>query len=93
MRLGSPQVIKETIESIPPKESIPEQWCAQIYARLLLQHPIIIVTQHMDLQELESMGFLGASSFDQALEMAFKLKGPDASVTVIPDGVSVIVRT
>ena len=93
MRLGSPQVIKETIEAIPPKESIPEQWCAQIYARLLLQHPIIIVTQHMDLQELESMGFLAASSFDQALEMAFKLKGPDASVTVIPDGVSVIVRT
>ena len=93
MRLGSPQVIKETIEAIPPKESIPEQWCAQIYARLLLQHPIILVTQHMDLQELESMGFLAASSFDQALEMAFKLKGPDASVTVIPDGVSVIVRT
>lgn len=93
MRLGSPQVIKEAIEAIPPKESIPEQWCAQIYARLLLQHPIIIVTQHMDLQELESMGFLAASSFDQALEMAFKLKGPDASVTVIPDGVSVIVRT
>ena len=93
MRLGSPQVIKDTIEAIPPKASIPEQWCAQIYARLLLQHPIIIVTQHMDPRELEAMGFLAAASFDQALEMAFRLKGPDASVTVIPDGVSVIVRS
>ena len=93
MRLGSPQVIKDTIEAIPPKESIPEQWCAQIYARLLLQHPIIIVTQHMDPRELEAMGFQAAASFDQALEMAFRLKGPDASVTVIPDGVSVIVRS
>ena len=93
MRLGSPQVIKDTIEAIPPKESIPEQWCAQIYARLLLQHPIIIVTQHMAPRELEAMGFLAATSFDQALEMAFRLKGPDASVTVIPDGVSVIVRS
>ena len=93
MRLGSPQVIKDTIEAIPPKESIPEQWCAQIYARLLLQHPIIIVTQHMDPRELEAMGFLAAASFDQALEMAFRMKGPDASVTVIPDGVSVIVRS
>ena len=93
MRLGPPQVIKDTIEAIPPKESIPEQWCAQIYARLLLQHPIIIVTQHMDPRELEAMGFLAAASFDQALEMAFRLKGPDASVTVIPDGVSVIVRS
>lgn len=93
MRLGSPQVIKDTIEAIPPKESIPEQWCAQIYARLLLQHPIIIVTQYMDPRELEAMGFLAAASFDQALEMAFRLKGPDASVTVIPDGVSVIVRS
>lgn len=93
MRLGSPQIIKDTIEAIPPKESIPEQWCAQIYARLLLQHPIIIVTQHMDPRELEAMGFLAATSFDQALEMAFQLRGPDASVTVIPDGVSVIVRS
>ena len=47
----------------------------------------------MDPRELEAMGFLAAASFDQALEMAFWLKGPDASVTVIPDGVSVIVRS
>lgn len=92
MRLGSPEVIRKTIEAIPPKESIPEQWCAQIYANLLLRHPIIIVSQHMEGQELEHMGFLAAKTFDQALEMAFQLKGADASVTVIPDGVSVIVR-
>ena len=93
MRLGSPSLIKETIEAIPPKESIPEQWCAQIYANLLLRHPIIIVTQHMnEPQLLEQMGFLTARSFDQALEMAFAIRGDAASVAVIPDGVSVIVR-
>lgn len=92
MRLGSPQKIKETIEAIPPKESVPEQWCAQIYAELLLHHPIILVTQHMEHAELERMGFLAARSFDEALDKAFAIKGADASVTVIPDGVSVIVQ-
>ena len=92
MRLGSPQAIKKTIEAIPPRESIPEQWCAQIYAELMLRHPIIIVTRHMDLRELEHMGFLAARSFDEALSTAFRLRGGSASVTVIPDGVSVIVR-
>lgn len=93
MRLGSAQKIKETVEAIPPKESIPEQWCAQTYAKIMLQYTVIIVTQHMDLGELESMGFLAFASFDEALEKAFELKGSDASVTVIPDGVSVIVRS
>ncbi len=92
MRLGSPQTIKETIEAIPPKESIPEQWCAQIYAEFLLHHPIILVTRHMDHSELNRMGFLTAESFDEALEKAFQLKGRNASVAVIPDGVSVIVQ-
>lgn len=92
MRLGSPRKIKETIEAIPPKESIPEQWCAQIYAELMLKHPIIIVSRHMEPRELEGMGFLAARSFDEALDMAFRRRGADASVTVIPDGVSVIVR-
>lgn len=60
---------------------------------MLLRHPIIIVTQHMnEPQLLEQMGFLTARSFDQALEMAFAIRGDAASVAVIPDGVSVIVR-
>ena len=92
MRLGSPQKILETVQAIPPKQTIPEQWCAQIYSQLLLKHPVIVVTQHMDHEELKKVGFLAANSFDEALEQAFALKGPDASVTVIPDGVSVIVN-
>ena len=92
MRLGSPQKILETVQAIPPKQTIPEQWCAQIYSQLLLKHPVILVTQHMDHGELERVGFMTASGFDEALEKAFALKGADASVTVIPDGVSVIVN-
>lgn len=92
MHLGSPQKIKETIEAIPPKESVPEQWCAQIYANMLLRHPVILVSQHMAAEEIQRMGFLAAHDFEQALQMAFAIKGKDASVTVIPDGVSVIVR-
>jgi len=33
-----------------------------------------------------------ASSLDEAMEKAFALKGSEATVTVIPDGVAVITR-
>ena len=33
-----------------------------------------------------------AYTFEDALQRAFELKGTDAGVVVIPDGVSVIVR-
>ena len=33
-----------------------------------------------------------AKTFDEALERAFEIEGPDAKVTVIRDGLSVIVE-
>ena len=33
-----------------------------------------------------------AYNFDEALKMAYEIKGEDAKVVVIPDGVSVIVK-
>ena len=36
--------------------------------------------------------FKHAYNFDEALNMAYEIKGKDAKVVVIPDGVSVIVK-
>lgn len=41
----------------------------------------------------EEMGFETASNVDEALEMALKEKGRAAHITVIPDGVSVMVKS
>ena len=42
---GTPEEIDRFLFSIPPKESISEQWCAQIYARILKQHKVILVSE------------------------------------------------
>ena len=42
---------------------------------------------------IKEMHMEHAATFQEALQRAFEIKGNNASVTVIPDGVSVIVRT
>ena len=75
---------------MPPKETIPEQWCPQIYARILKKHPVILVTTYLDHEEVRKANMIPASSPDEALEIAYQMKGRDAKVVVIPDGVSVL---
>ena len=41
---------------------------------------------------LSNMHMKHAYNFDEALKMAYEIKGNDAKVVVIPDGVSVIVK-
>jgi nickel-dependent lactate racemase len=61
-------------------------------ARIQLKHPIIFVTDQCDHRILNEMGFATAHHFDEALAAAEAIVGANASITVIPDGVSVIVN-
>ena len=90
MLSGTPQEIRETIMAIPDKETIPEQWCAQIFSEILLKHKVILVTTNLDHDLVRKVNLIPASSIDEALAMAFEEKGPDAEIVAIPDGVSVI---
>ena len=38
--MGTVDEIDGYLSKIPPKETIPEQWCPQIYARILKKHPV-----------------------------------------------------
>ena len=87
---GSVDEIDAYLSKIPPKETIPEQWCAQIYARILKKHKVILVTTYLDKETVEKANMIHASSPDEALRMAYEMKGKDAEVVVIPDGVSVL---
>ena len=40
----------------------------------------------------QEMGFTVANDVNEALEMAIKEKGKDAHISIIPDGVSVMVK-
>ena len=88
--LGTPEEIEAYLSKIPPKQTIPEQWCPQIYARILKKHPVILVTTFLDHELVRKSNMIPASSPDEALEIAYQLKGRDARVVVIPDGVAVL---
>ena len=72
--------------------TISEQWCVQRFAEALLSYTIILVPKNLNKELVEKMNFVYASSIEEAMETAFRIKGTDATVTVIPDGVAVITR-
>lgn len=85
---GTPDAIEAALSKIPPKETIPEQWVAQIYARIMKKHPLILVSG-LDHETVLRAGMIPADTADEALEIAYAIKGGDASVVVIPNGISV----
>ena len=87
---GTVDEIDEFLSKIPPKESISEQWCAQIYSRILKKHTVILVTTYLDHDLVRKANMIPASTPDEALAMAYEMMGKDAQVVVIPDGVAVL---
>lgn len=92
MQAGPPRELLASILATPAAKTISEQWCVQRFADALVRHTIILVTSGIEPALVESMSFIYADSVDAALDKAFALKGREAKVAVIPDGVSVIVR-
>lgn len=88
--MGTPDEIDAYLSKIPSKETIAEQWCPQIYSRILKKHKLILVTTFLDHELVKKANMIPASTPDEALEIAYQLKGKDAKVVVIPDGVSVL---
>ena len=75
-----------------PDETIIDQWQSQIFARLLLKATVIFLSSYDD-QLVEDMHMIPAHSVEEAMEKAKEIvKKEDYTVTVIPDGVSVIVK-
>ncbi len=88
----SPRELLDRIEKVPRNETVPDQWEFQILARMLDKFTVILVTDMCDPEMIKSMHMEHAFTFQQALKRAYEIKGNDAKVVVIPDGVSVIVR-
>ena len=89
---GTPQQLLDEFALIPRNETKPDQWEAQILCRILSKYKVIMVTDMCDPKMITGMHMDHAKTFDEALARAFELKGSDATVSLIPDGVSVIVR-
>ena len=74
-------------------ETVPDQWEYQILARILDRFRVILVTDMCDPDMIRAMHMSHASTIEDALNKARKITGNDAKITIIPDGVSVIVKT
>lgn len=76
----------------PRDETIPDQWEAQILARILLKAKVIYISAAPD-EMIKEFQMTPAKDVNEALELAREyLKNQAATVTVIPDGVAVIVE-
>lgn len=76
----------------PKDQTLPDQWTAQIFARILAHHPVILVTDLCDHEMIRAMHMTPAVSVDEAVQLAFDFKGPDARFAIIPDDLGVVVQ-
>jgi len=89
---GNPKELLERILAIPPEKTISEQWCVQRFADALQKYHIILVSTGIDKPTTELMNFIWAESVEEAIDKAQEITGNMGKITVIPDGVSVIIR-
>lgn len=72
-------------------DTLADQWTAQIFARILAHHPVILVTDLCDHDMIRAMHMTPANTVDEAIAIARDLKGADAKFVIIPDGLGVVV--
>ena len=85
-----PKTWQRTSVIFRQEETLLDQWEAQILARVMCKAQCIFVTGKENRALIEAMHMRWAENADAALEMALKRSGREASVTIIPDGVGVI---
>ena len=76
----------------PKEETIPDQWESQILCRVLKKVKAVIYITDQDKALLDNLHLSKAETLEEAIKMADDLVGEDKEVTVIPDGIAVIVK-
>jgi len=78
------------IRDTKKEETVTDQWQVQILARIL-QHAHVILVSALPADTVRALRMIPAESLEDALCQASSLLGrSDASITVIPEGISVI---
>lgn len=78
--------------SVPAQDTAADQWQVHILAKIIAKHPVILVSS-IKPELIREMKMLPAATIDEALQLAEALLGdPCAPVTVIPEGISVIIK-
>ena len=86
----SAQEILDAIQATPKQDTLSDQWQSQILARILSRFHVVLISL-ADPELVRSLKMHPASDLNEALQIAESLVGKDASITVIPEGVSTII--
>ncbi|MBL4938283.1 nickel-dependent lactate racemase [Clostridium sp. YIM B02515] len=84
--------VLDRVLKVDRNDTAPDQWEFQILARILDKYTVILVTDMCNPKIIKDMHIEHAYTFEEALNRAYEIKGRDAKIAVIPDGVSVIVK-
>lgn len=82
--------VEELFKKMSVSPSMIDKWQVQILARTLVRNQVILVSEGISRELAESMFFLYAENLEEAVEMAFKIRGEEASVCVMPEGPVII---
>ncbi len=88
----SAQAAYDSINGVQPSETQFDQWEAQILARILCKATVILVSKHCSPEMITAMHMQHAYTLEEALEKAEAIVGADSKITVIPDGIAVIIK-
>ena len=89
---ASPEEVTEKILAVDRKKTMPDQWEAQVLARVLSHSQVILVSDLCDHELIRRMHMTPARDLEQALHLARARQGREAELVLIPDGVAVIVK-
>lgn len=88
------QKLMDQFRATPKEETIPDQWQSQIFVRVLQRATVVYISDAED-EVVKNLHLIPAHSIEEAIAKADEIlaaKGKkDSKITVIPDGVSVIV--
>jgi nickel-dependent lactate racemase len=89
----SPQDLLARIERTPAGATAMDQWEVQSLVQVLCRQKVILVSENISSQTAEAMHLMHASDLGEALRKAEDLVGMNGSITVIPDGVQVVIHS
>lgn len=86
------QAMYDSFAQTPADHTKIDQWQAQVLARVLAHAKVVYVSDAPP-DVVRNFGFTPAATIDEAIQLADKMIGrKDAKITVIPDGVGIIIR-
>lgn len=89
---GDPIRVEKQILGIAREQTLPDQWQAQVLARVMKKARVIIVSDESNRELIEKFGMIFARNAEQAMTMAQNMVGQAAQHIAIPDGVTVIIK-